>query len=224
MPAALQKEIRSGKRLWPEKEPGGSAILRGPKTWEEAHKVVLEYEHREATLRASANSIFTHDQDPPNSAAAEARKELDKLKAEAKKLAKTSATAAAKAVKHQSMLALQDRERVRARRSVSTSELTVVAPKGKIARTPMTRSFASKPSLTEAAPVGACRATQKGQGQSRPEGRREGHGQQAQGVPLLRQEWVLLPTLGSSCPWMSCHRIGGTLPRTRRVATSIGLW
>ena len=28
-----------------EKEPGGSATLRGPKTWEEAHEVVLEYEH-----------------------------------------------------------------------------------------------------------------------------------------------------------------------------------
>ena len=24
------------------------------------------------------------------------------------------------------------------------------------------------------------------------------------------------PTLGSSCPWMSCHNIGGTSPRTRR--------
>ena len=97
--------------LWPidEKEPGGSATLRGPKTWEEAHKVVLEYEHREAIHRASANSIFTYDQDPPDSAAAEARKELDKLKAEAKKLAKANATAAAKAAEHQSMLALQDK-------------------------------------------------------------------------------------------------------------------
>ena len=37
MPANLQKEIRSDKRLWPtdEKEPGGSATLRGPRTWEE---------------------------------------------------------------------------------------------------------------------------------------------------------------------------------------------
>ena len=33
--------------------------------------------HREATHGASANSVFTYDQDPPNSAAAEARKELD---------------------------------------------------------------------------------------------------------------------------------------------------
>ena len=83
MPAVLQKEIRSDKRLWPtdEKEPGGSATLRGPKTWEEAHKVVLEYEHREATHRASANSVFTYD----------------------------LPTAAAKAAEHQSMLALQDK-------------------------------------------------------------------------------------------------------------------
>ena len=84
-------------------------MLRGPKTWEEAHKVVLEYEHREATHRASANSVFTYDQDPPNSAAAEARKELDKLKAEAKKLAEANASAAAKAAEHQSLLALQDK-------------------------------------------------------------------------------------------------------------------
>ena len=111
MPANLQKEMRSDKRLWPtdEKEPSGSATLRGPKTSEEAHKVVLEYEHREATHRASANSVFTYDQDLPNSAAAEARKEVDKLKAEAKKLLKTNATAAAKAAEHQSLLALQDK-------------------------------------------------------------------------------------------------------------------
>ena len=58
MPANLQKEIRSDKRLWPtdQKDPSGSVTLRGPKTWEEARKVVLEYEHREATHRASANS------------------------------------------------------------------------------------------------------------------------------------------------------------------------
>ena len=105
MPAVLQKEIRSDKRLWPtdDKEPGGSATLRRPKTWEEAHK-----EHREAIHRASANSVFTYDQDPPNSAPAEARKELDKLKAEAKtakKPQRASAKAAAKAVEHQSLLA-----------------------------------------------------------------------------------------------------------------------
>ena len=52
--------------------------------------------------------MFTYDQDPPNSAAAEALKELDKLKAEAKKLAKANATAA-KAAEHQSLLALQDK-------------------------------------------------------------------------------------------------------------------
>ena len=135
MPANLQKEIRSDKRLWPtdEKEPSGSATLRGPKTWEEAHKLVLEYEHREATHKASANSVFTYDQDPPNSAAGEARKEP-------------------RSISHCSRFRI--RERVRARRSVSTLGITVVAPKGRIARTPMTRSFASRPSLTEATPVG----------------------------------------------------------------------
>ena len=100
MPAVLQKEIRSDNFL------GKSQAVELPYA---AHKVVLEYEHREATHRASANSVFTYDEDPPNSAAAEARKELDKLKAEAKKLAKASATAAAKAAEHQSMLALQDK-------------------------------------------------------------------------------------------------------------------
>ena len=111
MPAALQKEIRSDKRLRPTDVamPGGSATLCGPETWEGAHEVLLEYEHWEATHRASANSVFTYDQDPPNPAAAEAPKELDKLKAEAKKLAKASANAAAKAAEHQVTLAFQDK-------------------------------------------------------------------------------------------------------------------
>ena len=53
--------------------------------------------------------MFTYDQDPPISSAAEARKELDRLKAEAKKLAKANANAAAKAAEHQSLLALQEK-------------------------------------------------------------------------------------------------------------------
>ena len=44
MPPHLHKEIRSDKRLWK-----GENVLRGPSTWEEAHRVVLEIEQREAT-------------------------------------------------------------------------------------------------------------------------------------------------------------------------------
>ena len=155
MPANLQKEIRSDKRLWPtdQKDPRGSATLRGPKTWEQAHKVVLEYEHREATHSASANSVFTYDQDPPNSAAAEARKELNKLKAEAKKLAKANATAAAKAAG----------ERVRVRRLVSTSGITVVVLRGRIALT-MIRSCACRPADRSNASGNASYAASSGAG------------------------------------------------------------
>ena len=53
MPPYLQKEIRSDKRLWK-----GEATLRGPATWEEAHRVVLEIEQREATHKATANSVL----------------------------------------------------------------------------------------------------------------------------------------------------------------------
>ena len=54
MPAHLQKEIRSDKRLW-----AGETQLRGPQTWEEAHRVVLEVEQREATHRATANAVYS---------------------------------------------------------------------------------------------------------------------------------------------------------------------
>ena len=53
MPPHLQKEIRSDKRLW-----RGEVALRSPSTWEEAHRVVLEYEQREATHRATANAVY----------------------------------------------------------------------------------------------------------------------------------------------------------------------
>ena len=56
MPAHLQKEIRGDKRLW-----GVESTLRGPQTWEEAHRVVLEIEQREATHKATANSILNTD-------------------------------------------------------------------------------------------------------------------------------------------------------------------
>ena len=51
----LQKEIRKDRRLW----PGEDNTLRGPRTWEEAHKVVLEYEAREATNKAAANTVLS---------------------------------------------------------------------------------------------------------------------------------------------------------------------
>ena len=64
MPAHLQKEIRSDKRLW-----AGETQLRGPQTWEEAHRVVLEVEQREATHRATANAVYSteteREQQPP---------------------------------------------------------------------------------------------------------------------------------------------------------------
>ena len=50
LPPHLQKEIRSDKRLWPgdAKEVG----LRSPATWQECHKVVLEYNsERQPTVR-----------------------------------------------------------------------------------------------------------------------------------------------------------------------------
>ena len=56
MPAHLQKEIRGDKRLW-----GMESTLRGPQTWEEAHQVILEIEQREATHKATANSILNTD-------------------------------------------------------------------------------------------------------------------------------------------------------------------
>ena len=58
---SLQKEIRSDKRLW-----GSESTLRSPQTWEEAHRVVLEYEQREATNRATANAVYSiQDTDKP---------------------------------------------------------------------------------------------------------------------------------------------------------------
>ena len=57
MPPHLQKEIRQDKRIWPgdAKDVG----LRSPATWEESHKVVLEYEQREAAHRAVAHSTYS---------------------------------------------------------------------------------------------------------------------------------------------------------------------
>ena len=55
----LQKEIRRDKRIWPKE-----AELRAPRTWEEAHKVVLEYEQRESTNRAQVSSVYAAEEAP----------------------------------------------------------------------------------------------------------------------------------------------------------------
>ena len=67
---SLQREIRSDKRLW-----GHEDQLRGPQTWEEAHRVVLEYEQREATNKATANAVFTTTGEATRLAADLAKKE-----------------------------------------------------------------------------------------------------------------------------------------------------
>ena len=65
---SLQKEIRADKRIWQEEDR-----LRGPQTWEEARRVVLEFEQREATNRATASAVYAaasssdaHDPRPAN--------------------------------------------------------------------------------------------------------------------------------------------------------------
>ena len=85
MPPHLQKEIRQDKRIWPgdAKEVG----LRSPATWEESHKVVLEYEQREAAHRAVAHSTYSTtagEPSDPSAALAKAQKEIRELKAAAK--------------------------------------------------------------------------------------------------------------------------------------------
>ena len=82
MPPHLQKEIRSDKRLWK-----GESVLRGPLTWEEAHRVVLEYEQREATHRATANAVLAAGSDmapnpKPNPAERPPAKKPKKVKEE----------------------------------------------------------------------------------------------------------------------------------------------
>ena len=55
----LQKEIRKDKRIWPKETE-----LRAPRSWEEAHKVVLEYEQRESTNRAQVSSVYVAEETP----------------------------------------------------------------------------------------------------------------------------------------------------------------
>ena len=81
MPPHLQKEIRQDKRIWPgdAKEVG----LRSPATWEESHKVVLEYEQREAAHRAVAHSTYSTTAGEPSdssAALAKAQKEIRELR------------------------------------------------------------------------------------------------------------------------------------------------
>ena len=131
MPPYLQKEIRNDKRLWPGDPKDGG--LRGPQTWEESHKVVLEYEQREAAHRAVSHSVYTatgSQSADPAVALAEAQKEIKSLKAAAKAAAK-GAAAAAKAGADQTYAA-------------TTFAIMGIARKGMPARTATTRSFAEK--------------------------------------------------------------------------------
>ena len=55
----FHKEIRKDKRIWPKETE-----LRAPRSWEEAHKVVLEYEQRESTNRAQVSSVYVAEETP----------------------------------------------------------------------------------------------------------------------------------------------------------------
>ena len=81
---------RADKRLWPADE---TPVLRAPRTWEESHKLFLEYEQREAAHKAVANAVYTASSssaDPNAGELADTKKELAKLKAEVKAAAKGS--------------------------------------------------------------------------------------------------------------------------------------
>ena len=72
--------------------------MRAPRTWEESHKVVLEFEQREAAHKAVANAVYTASSssaDPTAGELADAKKELARLKAEVKAAAKAAAKATA---------------------------------------------------------------------------------------------------------------------------------
>ena len=75
-------------------------MLRAPRTWEESHKVVLEFEQREAAHKAVANAVYTASSssaDPNAGELADTKKELAKLQAAPKAAAnQTYATAKGK--------------------------------------------------------------------------------------------------------------------------------
>ena len=145
MPPYLQKEIRNDKRLWPGDPKDGG--LRGPQTWEESHKVVLEYEQREAAHRAVSHSVYTatgSQSADPAVALAEAQKEIKSLKAAAKAAAKGAAAAAKAARTRRMLLRRRELAKERTRRSASTFAIMGIARKGMPARTATTRSFAEK--------------------------------------------------------------------------------
>ena len=45
-------------------EPEGVTLLDAAQSWEEAHKVVLEYEQNESTNRAQVSSVYTAEENP----------------------------------------------------------------------------------------------------------------------------------------------------------------
>ena len=99
MPPHLQKEIRANKRLWPTDE---TPTLRAPRTSEQSHKVVLEFQQREAAHKAVANAVYAASSSSADLTAgelADTKEELAKLKAEVN----TAAKAAAKATANQTL-------------------------------------------------------------------------------------------------------------------------
>ena len=72
--------------------------MRGPQTWEEARRVVLEIEQREATHKATANSILNTDggSTADSKPLAKMKEELKKAKDEAKRAKAEVAAAKAK--------------------------------------------------------------------------------------------------------------------------------
>ena len=141
----LQKEIRQDKRIWPgdAKDVG----LRSPATWEECHKVVLEYEQREAAHRAVAHSTYstTAGEVPdPSAALAKAQKEIRGLKAAAKAAAARPSGAAAKDSTLRPVPAPRVAGREQLAKSASTSGTTETVRRATPAPSPTTRSCASR--------------------------------------------------------------------------------
>ena len=72
----LQLAVRTDRRIWP-----GETIIREPETWEEAHKVVLEFEQRKHLTKVAAQSVLaTRDGTPSGGKSSEgdANKKLQK--------------------------------------------------------------------------------------------------------------------------------------------------
>ena len=81
----FHKEIRKDKRIWPKETE-----LRAPRSWEEAHKVVLEYEQRESTNRAQVSSVYVAEETQEKTPSSTPT--LGREQAESRRFASTSVT------------------------------------------------------------------------------------------------------------------------------------